>query len=181
MDAERFDTLTRGLTRARSRRGALAALLGGTLGLLGGLLPGRGAVPVRAGLADELLGDQPVFNYCASQGLTDCGGYCADTLFDPNNCGFCGNFCSLVDGLNCCSGVCVNTSIDAFNCGGCGNSCPLGGFCQGGFCTGLLCPDGLVDCRVGYCVNLLTDNSHCGGCRLGCFTGSTCQNGIRCD
>jgi hypothetical protein len=35
MDATRFDTFTRSLTEVRSRRGALAALLGGTLGLLG--------------------------------------------------------------------------------------------------------------------------------------------------
>src|SRR5215212_893718 len=34
MDADRFDTLARALTDARSRRGALASLLGGTLGLL---------------------------------------------------------------------------------------------------------------------------------------------------
>jgi hypothetical protein len=35
MDDSRFDALTRGFTNARSRRGALSALLGGTLGLLG--------------------------------------------------------------------------------------------------------------------------------------------------
>jgi len=35
MDAERFDTLARSLTDARSRRGVLVSLLGGTLGLLG--------------------------------------------------------------------------------------------------------------------------------------------------
>jgi hypothetical protein len=35
MDDTRFDTLTRALTTTRSRRGALAALLGGTLGLFG--------------------------------------------------------------------------------------------------------------------------------------------------
>ena len=34
MDTERFATLTRNLTTARSRRGALATLLGGPLGLL---------------------------------------------------------------------------------------------------------------------------------------------------
>ena len=34
MDATHFDTLTRSLTEGRSRRTALAALLGGTLGLL---------------------------------------------------------------------------------------------------------------------------------------------------
>ena len=35
MDANHFDTLTRSLTDAHSRRGAVAALLGGTLGVLG--------------------------------------------------------------------------------------------------------------------------------------------------
>jgi len=35
MDPNRFDTLARSLTDARSRRAALASLLGGTLGLLG--------------------------------------------------------------------------------------------------------------------------------------------------
>jgi hypothetical protein len=35
MDPRHFDTLTRSLTGASSRRGALAALLGGTLGVLG--------------------------------------------------------------------------------------------------------------------------------------------------
>lgn len=35
MNPVRFDTLTRSLTTARSRRGTLASLLGGTLGLLG--------------------------------------------------------------------------------------------------------------------------------------------------
>jgi hypothetical protein len=35
MDPIRFDTLTRSLTAARSRRAALAALLGGSLALLG--------------------------------------------------------------------------------------------------------------------------------------------------
>src|SRR4051794_35366822 len=35
MDPHRFDSLSRDLTRARSRRGALAAVFGGTLGLLG--------------------------------------------------------------------------------------------------------------------------------------------------
>jgi hypothetical protein len=35
MDAEQFDTLARSLTDRRSRRGALASLLGGSLGLVG--------------------------------------------------------------------------------------------------------------------------------------------------
>ena len=35
MDTDRFDSLTRSLSTSRSRRGALTALLGGTLGLLG--------------------------------------------------------------------------------------------------------------------------------------------------
>src|SRR5215216_3508874 len=35
LDADRFDALSRSLTDTRSRRGALAALLGSTLGLVG--------------------------------------------------------------------------------------------------------------------------------------------------
>ena len=35
MDESGFDALTRAFTNARSRRGALSALLGGTVGLLG--------------------------------------------------------------------------------------------------------------------------------------------------
>ena len=35
MDADRFDTLTRSLLAGRSRRGAVATLLGGSVGLLG--------------------------------------------------------------------------------------------------------------------------------------------------
>ena len=35
MDADRFDALSRSLTDVRSRRAALAALLGGTLGMVG--------------------------------------------------------------------------------------------------------------------------------------------------
>src|SRR3954462_4643691 len=35
MDPRRFDSLSRDLSRARSRRGALASLVGGTLALLG--------------------------------------------------------------------------------------------------------------------------------------------------
>ena len=34
MEPSRFDTLTRSVTGARSRRGALAALLGGTVALI---------------------------------------------------------------------------------------------------------------------------------------------------
>jgi hypothetical protein len=84
---------------------------------------------------------------CAAQGLTDCGGFCA------------------------------NLAADSANCGACGNSCPLGGYCQGGLCTGLYCPDGLADCGVGYCVDLNSDANHCGGCQLGCFVGYECVNG----
>ena len=84
---------------------------------------------------------------CAAQGLTDCGGFCA------------------------------NLSSDAGNCGACGNSCALGGYCQGGLCTGLVCLDGLTDCGAGYCVDLNSDPSFCGSCQEGCFAGYSCVNG----
>jgi Stigma-specific protein, Stig1 len=124
------------------------------------------------------------FNTCAYQGLADCGGYCTNTFIDPNNCGFCGNSCSLQAGLICCSGGCVNTSSDAFNCGGCGNSCPSGQYCLSGYCTstGILCPEGLIDCGTGRCVDIASDTFHCGRCGNFCqgipgFTGTpSCEN-----
>jgi hypothetical protein len=42
---------------------------------------------------------------CAGQGLTDCGGFCADLSSDPNNCGSCGVGCG--EGTTCQDGACV--------------------------------------------------------------------------
>jgi hypothetical protein len=209
MDAERFDTLTRSLTAPRSRRGALAMLLGGTLGLLGGRLPEHGAMPVRAaqgtGLADALVrGDQPLVS-CAALGLTNCGGLCVDLQSDAANCGGCGVFCSgglcsggycvgiwddvrfscAASGLNDCGGTCADIYSDPYNCGGCGYTCGAGQICAGAACVwsapsglefNVCASQGLTDCG-GYCADLASDTGHCGFCFNSCPLGAYCQDG----
>jgi hypothetical protein len=111
---------------------------------------------------------------CAAQGLTDCGGFCTDTLSDSNNCGSCGNSCPLggycaggacvggdpCSGLTNCSGVCANVNYDSYHCGACGNVCPYPTVC----CSG-------------RCADLASDWSHCGRCEFGCYDGTVCLNG----
>lgn len=47
---------------------------------------------------------------CAEQGLGECPGpngpFCTNLWIDPNNCGFCGTSCSLLEATVCCNGVC---------------------------------------------------------------------------
>jgi hypothetical protein len=75
-----------------------------------------------------------------------CG--CANFASDPNNCGSCGNVCSMhtpmtcsqglcvcADGLTQCGGLCVNTSLDGANCGGCRHRCARGQVCDNGVCS----------------------------------------------
>ena len=68
---------------------------------------------------------------------TICGGVCVDTSSDGNNCGACGNVCSMV--LTCCNGGCVDLNNDVNNCGTCGGHCfiPIIGdpTCEGGVCN----------------------------------------------
>jgi hypothetical protein len=81
------------------------------------------------------------------------------------------------NGLTDCGGVCADLSSNAGHCGACYNACPLGSFCQGGVCAGLVCLDGLTDCGTGSCLDLSSDWSHCGACNAGCFSGTSCVNG----
>jgi hypothetical protein len=123
-------------------------------------------------------------------GTTLCGGKCAVTRTDPNNCGACGNACS--PGDRCCAGVCVSCPIRG-ECVGdqpaCAcpperpSICVLGGTriaaCfnlktgdQGtGFCgtCGFICAEG-QDCCNGVCQNLQDDPANCGRCGLLCTT-----------
>lgn len=80
MDTDRFDRLTRSLTTSRSRRGALTALLGGTLGLLG-----RAETDARKrkgkgkGKKKNKGGNRPTCGDGARNGSetdVDCGGTC---------------------------------------------------------------------------------------------------------
>lgn len=87
-----------------------------------------------------------------------CNGTCVDMLADSQNCGSCGNICSLgmicingsctcMAGLVVCNKTCTDTSIDPRNCGVCGNVCSANAICNYGICSNMspeICIDG--DC-----------------------------------
>jgi hypothetical protein len=130
MDSDRFDTLTRSLTNARSRRGTLASLLGGTLGLLGladatakrgNDVHGEGKKKKKKSCAKAGQATSKKRKKCCPGLVKDASGSCAaprsgciPTTCTPNACG------SVPDG---CGGT--------LGCGGCaGNSLCVGGACQ---------------------------------------------------
>jgi Stigma-specific protein, Stig1 len=53
-------------------------------------------------------------------------------LYNPFNCGVCGNVCGA--GQSCCGGACVSLQTNATNCGACGQSCKAGQSCINGCC-----------------------------------------------
>ena len=86
-----------------------------------------------------------------SPGEEWCMGSCKsniDFISDNNNCGRCGNSCSIGEsctggscscapGYSSCMGSCVSSSSfisDNNNCGSCGHSCSIGESCTGGSC-----------------------------------------------
>ncbi|MFZ3113721.1 MAG: hypothetical protein WA111_12345 [Methanothrix sp.] len=91
-------------------------------------------------------------------GMFPCNGTCIDMSTDTQNCGACGNVCSLgkvcikgvctcMAGLDVCNEKCTDTSIDPLNCGECGNICPANAICIDGSCSDMspqICIDG--DC-----------------------------------
>lgn len=85
---------------------------------------------------------------CCEQGKTCCDNTCINPKTDPNNCGQCGNYCTIPKG-RCCDGVCVDWNTDPNNCGGCGKTCRSGETCAKGACvpTGT-CPSGYFFCNV---------------------------------
>src|SRR5215207_9125031 len=125
MDADRFDSLVRSLTGARSRRGALRGLLAGSLGLLGWspaedttaknckkitnkakrkkcLAKARGQTPV--------VPPSPCVPQCAATNACD-GDGCG------NSCGVCtaptvcvGGSCVCPDGTKPCGSACILTA-----------------------------------------------------------------------
>ncbi len=93
----------------------------------------------------------PAITACGP-GQESCRGSCVDTITfmnDSNNCGRCGNSCSVGEvctagscscapGYSSCMGSCVNDASfmgDNNNCGRCGNGCSIGQSCLGGSCT----------------------------------------------
>jgi len=77
---------------------------------------------------------------------------------------------------------CANTDFDRNNCGSCGNVCPEGQACQNGKCAGESggsCENGCGSgsCCDGACADIMTDAMHCGSCDNACADNLFCQKG----
>lgn len=168
MDANRFDTLARAMTRAPSRRGVLT----GVGALLVGLL-GLATTPA----AEAKRKKSKKKKKTCTTGTVKCGGACVNTNTNALHCGACDTRCrenlSCIDGVcqgsGCqggripCGALCVDPTDDEAHCGGCGQSCNGDLTCLGGQCG---CAAGT---RCGnQCVDTQTDADHCGSCGNGC-------------
>jgi hypothetical protein len=113
-------------------------------------------------------------------GVTCCGGECANTMVDPDNCGECAHRCATDEqcangacvsasdvcrnvtcaaGQICCAGACVRPENNRYNCGGCGVTCRF----EGASCLfGVCCPgvEPTAPCRTAICPDELVQ---CGG------------------
>ena len=148
--------------------------------------------------------------YPCSVGFADCNSTMSDgcevaIVFDPGNCGGCGNICPpnppdanyqcingactfvCNSGFTNCAGVCRNLLTDANNCGACGVVCSFPNAtstCVNGICTIGACNTGFANCDTiaanGCEVNILTSTQNCGSCGLICSlpnATATCVNG----
>jgi hypothetical protein len=147
MDADRFDTLSRSLTDLRSRRTALASLLGGALGLVGLAEADakKKCPPCKKRKHDKCKKKLPDGIGCP--GGTCQNGSCiaAAAAAAGDGCTparICGNGCC-PDGQTCCSELCTDTISDPRHCGNCATACEAGKICAGGRCCtarqGLAC------------------------------------------
>jgi len=161
MDGHRFDTLTRSLSTPGSRRNALVAVLGGTLGLLG---------LSHVDVASAGGKCKPACNECQTCKKGTChkskhGKACKKSKCQAK---VEGTACT---GGRCRSGICCVPNCAGKQCGddGCGGSCgPCnGGSCPAGACT---CPNGQTNCG-GTCVDLATSGGNCGSCGRSCAGG----------
>jgi hypothetical protein len=140
MDGFHFDTLTRTLTVAASRRQTLGSLLGGALGLLGSRAEEAAAKkkcpPCKKRKQGKCKGKKPDGTACSggscqsgrcvptlscSSGYTPCGQQCVDLRDNTQHCGACFTVCS--PGKVCCSGTCANLLDDDNHCAACGRRC----------------------------------------------------------
>ena len=81
--------------------------------------------------------------------------------------------------------MCANTSTDPNNCGSCGNACSLPhamAGCTSAQCSIAMCVAPYADCNnlpTDGCgdLNTNTDPNHCGGCNMACAANDTCSAG----
>jgi hypothetical protein len=118
MDSCRFDSLTRTLTTAHSRRGALTAALGGAVGIWGLVHPDEAAARKKKPCPP-----------CKKRKKDRCKPKAA------------GAPCTAFAGGVCQNGACVDVQGDEANCGALGTTCGSKQVCQAGSCfPGSTCP-----------------------------------------
>jgi hypothetical protein len=115
----------------------------------------------------------------------DCGPYgqCCGIAMCVQYAGCSGGFADCDQ--NYCNGCETNNSTDSNNCGVCGNVCSvLHGTptCSSGYCTVQSCDAGYADCdkvfASGCETDLASDPAHCGSCSTACSAGQACLGGI---
>ena len=142
------------------------------------------------------------FSSSCPAGQSFCGGVCASLATNPNNCGTCGNVCTVANGTPACTnGNCqiascntgfancdnqygngceVNTTNNASNCGACGTVCTNGAnvavsSCSNSTCMIATCNTGFGNCDGQYpngCETNLGNNVNNCG-----SCGNVCTNG----
>lgn len=181
MDADRFDSLTRTLTTAGSRRRALALAISGALGSL--LTPYDAEAHDALEKCKKLKGDKK--KKCLKKAKkhdrrhASCTPNCAGKDCGPDGCG---RSCGACTGGDCVNGTCDCPDGQEL-CGGvCREACPTGSVRLPATCNCCNPPDGPCNqptpdptCCSGLCTFLGT-----GVCR-GLGEGSSCQIDEQCD
>src|SRR5688572_16782711 len=141
MDQQRFDDLTRKLSRLPSRRAFLKAVAGAATAALAG----RTAAEAQP---DKKLWKQK----CKTHSDCPAGAACVN------------NHCACPPGTTLCHADsifagCVDLQTDHDNCGACGIGCSINMECIDGACR---CPEPLDDCGEGGCTDIASDPLNCG-------------------
>jgi hypothetical protein len=204
LDHSRFNTLTRHLAPARSRRGVLG-VVGAVLS--GALLPT--APPAAAATCAKLnqlcsatqkgkpvgkhrpkccagLSCQCADRFCKQHrcrppacrhGLSPCGRSCVDLQRDRTHCGGCNVLCA-GEPTQCCHGECSDPLTDQLNCGHCDHGCTSHQRCVEGVCVTCSGIGGLCQTGTDCCLGLQCQGSTC---QASCQTeGESCGSGNEC-
>ena len=207
MDARRFDTLTRIVSTAGSRRRAVATAVGGVLALLGLADPHDATAkkkcsPCKKRKQGKCKKKKPDGTACP--GGTCQRGSCITDNRCPDGqkpcgpaCILAGQCCTSTDcpiGTTCCNQLCTDTMTDPRHCGGCTTVCSAGKTCAGGRCCTAreddcttageccgtdVCSTGLPDNRCTACVPKGSGCEHA-ACCLGLFCVDLSTSGTTC-